>query len=211
MLVVDVLSEWVVLSEHKYSAGHRGHHLIERKLNAVQPHDQHLLQILYNFDQFVTPMWLWRIWRNFHFITWPGGLWQGPNFVRWTRFWQKLPHSGYMWQITHSSRSPVTCDHDQILFRQEALWHVTDKLIEIPGPKWARSPSWNCLQRFFVWRFRTGSADRVCEKPGLWSMHLLVVDDTDTFSSFASHPLALLCTTCYAFICNYWRVRRRPL
>ena len=27
------------------------------------------LIILSNFDQFVTPMWLWRTWRNFHFVT----------------------------------------------------------------------------------------------------------------------------------------------
>ena len=87
--------------------------------------------VLSNFNQFVTPMWLWCTWRNFHFVTLPGGLWQGPNFVRWHKFWQELPYSGHMWQITLSSSSPVTCDHDLISFRQMALWHVTDKLIEI--------------------------------------------------------------------------------
>jgi hypothetical protein len=40
------------------------------------------LLLLYNFDQFVIPMWLWHAWRKFHFVTLArGGLWQGPNFV----------------------------------------------------------------------------------------------------------------------------------
>ena len=49
-----------------------------------QPMAQSLLKrVLYNFDQSVTHLWLWRTWRNFYFVTLPGGLWQGPNFVRW--------------------------------------------------------------------------------------------------------------------------------
>ena len=39
--------------------------------------------LLYNFNQSVTHLWLWHTWRNFYFVTLPGGLWQGPNFVRW--------------------------------------------------------------------------------------------------------------------------------
>jgi hypothetical protein len=41
-----------------------------------------LVQILYNFDRFVTPRWPWHAWRNFHFVTLLWEPWQGPNFVR---------------------------------------------------------------------------------------------------------------------------------
>ena len=46
-------------------------------------------------------------------------------------FQQKLPYQDPMWQTTLSSSGLVTCDMDQISFRQVALWHVTDELIEI--------------------------------------------------------------------------------
>jgi len=68
-----------------------------------------MLWILYNFNQFLIPMWLWHTWWNCHFITLSGGLWQGPNFVRWSKFWPNLLYSGYMWQIIFLS----------------ALWYVS--------------------------------------------------------------------------------------
>jgi hypothetical protein len=39
------------------------------------------LHVLYNFDQFITPLWLWHAWRNFHFVTLTGGLWHRQIFV----------------------------------------------------------------------------------------------------------------------------------
>ena len=38
--------------------------------------------ILYNFDWFVTPVWLWHTWQNFYFIALHWRLWQGPDFIR---------------------------------------------------------------------------------------------------------------------------------
>ena len=43
------------------------------------------------------PMWHWHAWRNFHFVTWLLGVWQGPDFVRcqteagyFSHFWLSL-------------------------------------------------------------------------------------------------------------------------
>ena len=54
-------------------------------------------QILYNFDRFVTHVTPWHAWRNFHFVTWLLGVWQGPDFVRcqteagyFSNFWLSL-------------------------------------------------------------------------------------------------------------------------
>ena len=118
--------------------------------------------ILYNFDQFVTPLWLWHTWWKFMFVTLPGSLWHGQKFVRycplsghfssvecwiWGGSTQQKPKlvfcdwkpqilsritlSRSLWQTTLLSSALVTCDKDQISFRQVALWHVTDELIEI--------------------------------------------------------------------------------
>ena len=38
---------------------------------------QSVMTLLYNFDQFVTPLWLWHAWRNFLFVTLSGSLWHG--------------------------------------------------------------------------------------------------------------------------------------
>ena len=62
------------------------------------------LIILSNFDQFVTPYVTVTHLTKFSFRHLAGGLWQGPNFVRWCKFWQELPYSGHMWQITLLSR-----------------------------------------------------------------------------------------------------------
>ena len=48
-----------------------------------------------------------------------------------SEFQQNLPYLELMWQTTLSSGGFVTCDSDQISFRQMGLWHVTDELIEI--------------------------------------------------------------------------------
>ena len=39
-------------------------------------------QILYNFDRFVTPLWLWHAWWKFYFVALHWRLWQGPDFIR---------------------------------------------------------------------------------------------------------------------------------
>ena len=62
-------------------------------------------------------MWLWCTWQNCHFITLSGGLWQGPNFVRWSKFWLKLLYLVYMWQIILSSSSFVTCDRQIVQYK----------------------------------------------------------------------------------------------
>ena len=53
--------------------------------------------ILYNFNQFIAHVTPWHAWRNFHFVTWLLGVWQGPDFVRcqteagyFSNFWLSL-------------------------------------------------------------------------------------------------------------------------
>ena len=53
-----------------------------------------------------------------------------------TRISAKITLSRSLWQTTLSSSGLVTCDKDQISFRQVALWHVTDELIEIVQYSW---------------------------------------------------------------------------
>ena len=38
--------------------------------------------MLYNFNQYVTHLWLQHAWWNFLFVSLAGDLWQGQNFVR---------------------------------------------------------------------------------------------------------------------------------
>ena len=61
-------------------------------------------QVLYNFDQSVTHLWLWRTWRNFYFVTLPGGLWQGPNFVRWH---SQCDSFGFVLSQIHGGGTPL--------------------------------------------------------------------------------------------------------
>ena len=87
--------------------------------------------ILYNFNQFITPPWLWHTWQKFLFITLPGSLWHGQNFVRC------CPLSGHLGSVgcwiwgggTQWKPKLVFCDwKPQILARitlSRSLWQTT--------------------------------------------------------------------------------------
>ena len=92
-----------------------------------------LAEILYNFDQFVTPqaLWLWHAWQKFLFITLPGSLWHGQNFIRY------CPLSGHFDSVscwiwgggTQWKPKLVFCDwKPQILAKitlSRSLWQTT--------------------------------------------------------------------------------------